>query len=81
VRSAIFPKSSADTFFLDLVPDIPLQLYSTIMMRDNEAKLWRVACRPCAKFFNQQETHCPVFEKKAFDTNCDEYVLVEKAGS
>jgi hypothetical protein len=40
---------------------------------------WVIVGRPFEKFFNQQESECPVASAKVFDANCSSFGMAEKA--
>jgi hypothetical protein len=40
---------------------------------------WVIVGRPFEKFFNQQESECPVASAKVFDANCSTFGMAEKA--
>ena len=49
-----------------------------IFRREGEGG-WEVVSRPFDKFFNQQESECPISDKREFEARCREFSFVEKA--
>jgi len=46
---------------------------------NTEAEGWIIAARPFEKFFNQQESECPISNPKVFADRCSSFAFSEKA--